>query len=150
MRLRQLSAAPGMMRRMTKRTATGAFDLHGWTPTEYDEQTGAKLTKVLVQRAYHGDIDGTATAELIMVAVPVEGSDEYQGVAYVGVERITGSVHGRKGNFVITHTADIANGMTVPVVAGSGTDELRGITGQLTIERADDGTHTYTFEYELD
>jgi hypothetical protein len=138
------------MRGMTNKTATGTFDLHGWTPTEYDEQPGAKLTKVLAQKTFHGDIDGTSTAELIMVAVPVDGSDEHQGVAYVGVERITGSVHGRAGNFVLTHTADIAAGMTVSVVAGSGSGELRGLSGELRIDRADDGSHTYTFDYDLD
>jgi len=135
------------MRGMTNRTATGTFDMHAWTPTEYDTQPGAQLTKVSAQKAFHGDIEGTSSAELIMVAVP--DGDEYQGAAYVGVERISGSVHGHAGNFVVTHIADAATGMTVAVVPGSGTGELAGLSGHLTIDRTDDGSHTYTFEYDL-
>ena len=108
------------MRGMTNRTATGTFDMHAWTPTEYDVQ----LTKVSAQKAF-------------------------QGAAYVGVERISGSVHGRTGNFVVTHIADAATGMTVAVVPGSGTGELAGLSGHLTIDRTDGGSHTYTFEYDL-
>ena len=122
--LTTLSYRAGKMRGMTNRTATGTFDMHAWTPTEYDVQPGAQLTKVSAQKAF-------------------------QGAAYVGVERISGSVHGRTGNFVVTHIADAAAGMTVAVVSGSGTDELAGLSGHLTIDRTDDGAHTYTFEYDL-
>jgi hypothetical protein len=36
------------------------------------------------------------------------------------------------------------------VLAGSATDELAGLRGKLTIGVQPDGTHTYTFTYELD
>jgi hypothetical protein len=38
--------------------------------------------------------------------------------------------------------------MRVDVLPGSGTAELAGLTGELTIAN-DDGEHTYTFEYQL-
>lgn len=38
--------------------------------------------------------------------------------------------------------------MTVTVVPGSGTDELTGLTGRMTIVIAD-GRHSYEFEYSL-
>jgi hypothetical protein len=133
---------------MTASTASGTFDLHDWTQQTYDDQPGAHLAKASNRKTFHGDIVGTSVADLIFVAVPNDAG-EFAGRAYVGVERITGRVHGRCGSFVVTHTADMATGMTVAVVAGSATEELHGLTGQLKIDRSDDGSHTYTFDYEL-
>lgn len=136
------------MRGMTTSTATGTFDLHDWTQEVYDEQPGAQLARAGNRKTFHGDIEGTSSAQLLFVGVP-DDAGEYRGTAYVGVELINGSVHGRKGSFVVTHTADMASGMTVAVVAGSGTEELTGLSGRLTIDRHEDGSHAYTFEYEL-
>jgi Protein of unknown function (DUF3224) len=73
--------------------ATGSFDLHDWQEQYYDQQPGAKLAKVSNRKTFHGDIEATSSAQLLTVGVPVEGSEEYAGVAYVAVERITGAVH---------------------------------------------------------
>ena len=130
-------------------TATGAFDLHDWQEADHDDTPAAKLTRVTNRKTFHGDITGTSSAQLLAVAVPVEGSDEYAGVAYVAVERITGAVHGKKGSFVVIHVADRSVGMTVSVVAGSADGELTGLRGDLQIQRAEDGAHTYTFDYHI-
>jgi hypothetical protein len=129
-------------------TASGSFEINNWDQDVYDEQPGAQLAKVRAGKTFHGDIEGSSTGDLLFVGVP-DDAGEYQGKAYVGVERISGTVHGRKGDFVVIHTADMSVGMTVSIVGGSGSDELRGITGQLAITRAEDGTHTYTLEYDL-
>jgi hypothetical protein len=39
--------------------------------------------------------------------------------------------------------------MSVSVVDGSADGELAGLTGTLKISKHDDGSHTYTFDYEL-
>lgn len=130
-------------------TATGTFDLHDWVDSTYDEQDGAHLSRARNRKTFHGDIEGDSSAELLLVAVPGGEAGEYQGTAYVGLERITGTVHGRAGSFVVVHQADLAVGMTVRVVAGSGTGELAGLTGDLAIVRATDGSHSYTFTYQL-
>lgn len=130
--------------------ATGTFDLHDWQEEHYDETPAATLAKVSNRKTFHGDITGTSTAQLLSVGVPVEGSAEFAGVAYVAIERITGTVHGKQGSFVVLHVADRATGMTVSVVAGSADGELTGLRGDLRIQRAEDGSHTYTFDYRLD
>lgn len=129
-------------------TATGNFELHDWQQDIYDEGPGSQLATATNCKTFHGDIEGTSSARLIFIGIPDE-SGEYQGRAYVGVERITGSVHGRKGEFTLVHNADMATGMTVTVIAGSATDDLRGLQGNLHIDRAEDGSHTYSFDYTL-
>ena len=39
--------------------------------------------------------------------------------------------------------------MRVDVLPGSGTGELAGLTGELTIAKSEAGEHTYSFSYEL-
>jgi hypothetical protein len=134
---------------MTTIHAAGSFDLHDWQDETYDDTPAARLTRASNRKTFHGDITGTSSAQLLTVAVPVEGADEFAGVAYVAVERITGAVHGRKGSFVLVHVADRSAGMTVSVVAGSADGELAGLSGELKIQRAEDGSHTYTFDYRI-
>jgi hypothetical protein len=69
----------------------------------------------------------------------------------VALERVTGSLHGREGSFVLQHSSTMARGVqqqTIAVVPDSGTSELRGLTGQLVI-RIEAGQHFYDFEYVL-
>lgn len=120
-----------------------------WQDETYDDTPAAQLAKASNRKTFHGDVTGTSTAQLLTVAVPVDGEREYAGVAYVAVERITGAVHGRKGSFVVVHVADRSVGMTVSVVAGSADGELTGLGGELKIARAEDGSHTYTFDYRI-
>jgi hypothetical protein len=129
--------------------ATGSFDLHDWQEEYYDQTPAAHLARVSNRKTFHGDITGTSAAQLLSVGVPVEGSEEFAGVAYVAIERITGAVHGKQGSFVLLHVADRTAGMTVSVVAGSADGELTGLRGDLRIECAEDGTHTYTFDYRI-
>ena len=62
--------------------------------------------------------------------------------AYLEVERVSGRVNGREGSFVDTHAATAAGGTQAgdwPVVAGSATEELAGIGGQLRIDVLPEG-----------
>jgi len=82
------------------------------------------------------------------------GAESTGAMAYVALERVTASVNGRSGSFLLMHTASMlrstpASGMMqVVVVPQSGTDELAGLGGKMTITIAD-GKHNYDFEYEL-
>jgi len=76
----------------------------------------------------------------------VEGS-----AGYVAIERLTGALKGRKGSFVLQHTGTMnrsAQHLTISVVPDSGTEELTGLTGVMTIRIAD-GKHFYELEYTL-
>lgn len=129
-------------------TTTGRFDLTRWDEEVYEEPAeGARFQRVALAKAFEGGISGTSTAQLLQAFSP-DGS-----AAYVGIERVTGEVDGRKGSFVLRHSAvgSAAGGsMSVDVVPGSGTDDLAGLRGDLAIDRAADGEHTYAFTYDLD
>ncbi len=95
---------------------------------------------------FHGGIEGSSSTELL-TAVTEHGS-----AAYVGIERVTATVDGRVGGFVLQHNAvasEDGGSLQVTVVPGSASGELAGLSGQMQIERHPDGEHTYTFDYEL-
>ncbi len=127
-------------------TATGRFDLTSWDQETYDESEGATLVRARNTKSFEGAITGTSAAELLMASAS-------GGTAvYVGIERVDAAVGGRKGTFVLRHSAlGSAEGgdMRVDVLPGSGTGELAGLTGELTIAKSDDDEHTYSFEYTL-
>jgi hypothetical protein len=127
--------------------AKSTFIIDSWDEQAYDEQEGAKLSRTRVTKTFHGDLEGTSTAELLMALASAEG-----GMAYVGFERITGSLHGRSGSFVLHHTAtgSAATGpsATWSIVPGTGTSALAGITGTGII-RHPDGSHEFTLDYTL-
>jgi hypothetical protein len=126
--------------------ATASFEITAWDEQPYDEQDGVRLSRTRVGKAFRGEIEGESTAELLMA---VAGEDS---AAYVGIERVTGRVNGRSGSFVYLHTATAAGGTqsgSWVVVAGSGTGELAGISGQLRIDNLPDGGHVLTLDYDL-
>jgi Protein of unknown function (DUF3224) len=126
--------------------ATASFDITTWDEQPYDERDGVKLSRTRVVKAFRGEIEGESTAELLMA---LAGED---AAAYVGVERVTGRVNGRQGSFVYLHTATAAGGSqsaSWAVLAGSGSGELAGISGQIRIDNLPDGGHVLTLDYEL-
>jgi hypothetical protein len=128
-------------------TTTGRFDLTSWDEEAYDDAEGARLVKVRNTKAFEGGISGTSTTELLQ-AIAGDG-----GAAYVGMERVTAEIDGRKGTFVFRHsasmTADGGGDMRVDVVPGSATGDLAGLGGELTITMTPDREHSYTFAYTL-
>jgi hypothetical protein len=126
--------------------ATASFDITDWDEQPWDERDGVRLSRTRVVKAFRGEIEGESTAELLM-ALAGQGS-----AAYVGVERVEGTVNGRQGSFVYLHTATAVGGAqsgSWQVLDGSGTGELAGIRGQLRIDNLPDGGHVLTLDYEL-
>jgi Protein of unknown function (DUF3224) len=122
---------------------TGRFDLTSWDEEVIEDAEGAKLVRVRMTKSFAGGITGTSAGELLQ-ALAADGS-----AAYVGIERVTAAVDGRTGTFVLRHSAvggvDGTGDFRVDVVPGSGTGDLTGLRGELTIARSDDGEHTYAF-----
>ena len=83
---------------------------------------------------------------MLNAMTPVKGS-----AGYVAIEQVVGSLSGKKGSFVLQHFGTLDKGknhLVLEVVPDSGTDELSGLKGKMTI-KIDDGQHYYKFEYEL-
>jgi hypothetical protein len=83
---------------------------------------------------------------MLSAGTSVKGS-----AGYVAIERVTGVLQGRSGSFVLQHNGIMNRGtpqLAVAVVPDSGTDQLAGITGALTI-KIEGGKHLYEFDYAL-
>ena len=80
------------------------------------------------------------------------GGDPKSGAAgYVAIEVVTGVLQGKTGSFALQQMATMSAAgmeMKVVVVPGSGTGELKGISGTFVITIAE-GKHSYDLEYEL-
>jgi hypothetical protein len=104
------------------------------------------LNRYSINKEIHGDLEATTKGEMF------SAGDPKQGVAgYVAIEVVTGMLQGKHGSFALQQMATMdASGskMTVVVVPGSGTGDLKGITGTFTIQIAD-GRHSYDLEYVL-
>ena len=105
-----------------------------------------RLGRFSIDKQLQGDLEGESKGEMF------SGGDPKNGAAgYVAIEQVTGTLGGRKGTFALQHFATMdASGpqMQVIVTPGSGTGELKGVTGTFTI-RLEDGKHFYDFDYAL-
>ena len=103
--------------------------------------------RMSIDKQYSGDLEATARGEMLSYMSGVKGS-----AGYVAIERVTGKLAGRSGSFVLQHSATMNRGvpqLSVTVVPDSGTDELTGIAGALTII-IEGGKHSYEFEYSVE
>ena len=97
-------------------------------------------------KRFHGPLDAASVVHMLAVMSPVQGSG-----AYVAIERISGTLDGRKGSFYAQHNGIMDRGkpsLDLSVVPDTGTDELTGLRGRIAIDIVD-GKHYYTFDYEL-
>ena len=118
--------------------------IRAWTEDVYDDADGAILTRVSGDKSFEGDLVGTSSVELLTV------QSATGGCAYVGLERFEGALDGRAGTFVLHHdTVSWGDATTAvaAVVPGSGTGELVGLEGRMTITHHDDDTWTWTLGY---
>ena len=125
--------------------APGTFDVK--LIPQQDESVGDKaIGRMSIDKQYHGDLEATGLGQMLagMGAVADSG-------AYVAIERVRGTLHGRTGTFAVHHRGIMTRGaqdLVVTVIPDSGTEELTGITGTMTID-IKDGTHFYGFDYTL-
>jgi hypothetical protein len=125
--------------------AIGPFDVK-MTPPQ-DDKLGDGLTRLLLDKQYHGDLDGTGKGQML-----TNGINASKSGVYVAMETFTGTLKGKSGSFVLHHTGIMRQGtpdLTINVVPDSGTGQLAGISGKMTIIIAKDGKHSYDFEYTL-
>lgn len=126
--------------------ASGTFEVK-LTPQSTDESAeGSTLGRMSIDKQFHGDLEGTSKGEMLTGMTSVKGS-----AGYVAIERVTGTLKGRKGTFLLQHSGTMTRGapsLTITVVPDSGTGELVGLAGTMTITIAD-GKHSYDFDYTL-
>ena len=123
--------------------AKGSFDV---TITPQASAADATVARMLLYKEFHGDLEAIAHGEMLAASEPLTGA----GV-YVALDRVTGTLHGRSGSFLIAHrgvrNAD-GQSLDIVIVPGTGTGQLAGITGTIGIDIVEK-KHFYTVDYEL-
>jgi hypothetical protein len=126
--------------------AQGSFDVKVTPQPPEDKSEGLTLGRMLLDKQFHGDLEAIGHGQMLTGMTAVQGSG-----AYVAIERVTGTLNGRRGSFILHHLGIMTRGapqLNVTVVPDSGNGELVGLAGTMTIIIAD-GKHTYDFAYSL-
>lgn len=127
-------------------SASGTFEAEVSPQASDEAAAGTTISRFSIQKRFHGDLEATSTGEMLGALTPIPES-----AGYVAIERVSGTLNGRKGSFVLQHSGTMTRGtqeLTVTVVPDSGTGELEGLAGKMIITIAD-GLHSYEFEYSL-
>ena len=126
--------------------AAGPFDVK-LAPQPAEEKVGdPSVGRMSIDKQFHGDLEATSKGQMLSTMGDVKGS-----AGYVAMERVSGTLHGRKGTFALQHSGTMTRGtptLTITVVPDSGTEELAGLAGRMEIHIVD-GKHSYDFEYTL-
>lgn len=127
--------------------ASGTFEVK-LTPQAAagDAEGRERLGRMSIDKRFLGDLEGISKGEMLTAGTDVDGS-----AGYVAIERVTGTLKGRTGSFVLQHSGTMTRGapqLTITVVPDSGTGELAGLTGKMGIRIAD-GKHFYDLEYTV-
>jgi len=112
----------------------------------YDVEASVSLGRASFDKRFAGPLDATSKVQMLAARTPIDNS-----AGYVALERIVGTVEGKRGSFVVLHTGLMTRGertLSIVVVPDSGTGELAGIAGKMDIQIVD-GQHHYTLDYTL-
>ena len=126
--------------------ASGTFDVKLEALALHEKAQGGPLARMSLDKQFHGDLEGTSQGEMLSAGTEVKGS-----AGYVAIERVTGTLGGRRGSFVLQHSGTMTRGtpqLSVTVVPDSGTDQLAGLAGSMTITIVDK-KHLYELSYTL-
>ncbi|HEX3122403.1 MAG TPA: DUF3224 domain-containing protein [Rhodanobacteraceae bacterium] len=126
--------------------ASGTFEVKLNPLPTYNTSADAKLGRMSIDKQFHGGLEGTSQGEMLSAMTDVRGS-----AGYVAIERVDGTLDGRRGSFALQHNATMSRGepfLNIIVVPDSGSGELAGLSGSMKIIIAD-GRHSYAFDYTL-
>ena len=126
--------------------AVGTFEVKLVPQPPEDKDQDPSLARMTIDKQFHGDIEGKSKGHMLSAGTPEKGS-----AGYVAIEKVSGTLHDRRGTFVLQHSATMNRGvphMSITVVPDLGTGELAGLAGSFSIQVAA-GKHSYDFEYSL-
>lgn len=142
-----LAAVPPEKEVRVTALAKGSFDVKVAPLTEGVRAGVWSPGRMSIGKQFKGDLDGTSRGEMLTAMTEVQGS-----AGYTAIEQVRGKLRGRTGTFLLQHFAVMTHGVpgdwTIMVVPDSGTGELKGLAGRMTIVITGN-QHTYTLEYAL-
>lgn len=128
---------------MTNR-AVGTFEVK---LNPQDQGADMPVGRMSIDKQFQGDLAGTSKGQMLMAS----SSSHKDSAGYVAIEKVTGTLNGRRGSFYLQHNGVMTRGvgeLTITVIPDSGTDQLVGLRGKMNIIIAE-GKHSYEFEYTL-
>ena len=126
--------------------ASGTFEVKLSPQGQDDKVEGSTLGRMTLDKQFHGGLEATAKGQML-----VAGTDVKNSAGYVAIERITGTLDGHSGSFVLQHSGVMTRGapqQSITVVPDSGFGQLAGLAGSMTVV-IEGGKHSYSFEYTL-
>jgi hypothetical protein len=125
--------------------ARGTFDVK-LSPQADDSAAAGPFNRLFLSKQYQGELQASSNGQMLG-AEAAEGSG-----GYVALEYVTGALNGLRGSFVLQHVGTMRKGapaLNVSVVPDSGTEQLKGIAGSMTIV-VEGNKHYYTFDYTIE
>jgi hypothetical protein len=127
---------------MTK--ATGTFEVK---LSPQDQGADMPVGRMTIDKQFQGDLAGTSKGQMLMAS----SGTVKDSAGYVAIEKVTGTLNGRRGSFYLQHNGVMTRGvgeLRITVIPDSGTDQLVGLSGKMNIIIVE-GKHSYEFEYTL-
>ena len=127
--------------------ASGTFEVILVAQVPEDNVGDPSIGRMSLDKEFQGDLQAVSKGQMLALRTGVEGS-----AGYVAIERVTGSLGGRKGSFALQHYGIMRRGtpeLILTVIPDSGADELAGLDGKMRIVIAN-GAHSYEFDYSID
>ena len=125
------------------------FQVGGWepdpAPLELGDNGPVVFGRVTMRKTFSGALTGSSVLTMTSAAVGEAP------VGYSALELVTGTLDGRTGTFVLQHSGVVDEGAPSPsgvVLPGTGTGELAGLRGRMTIEHDESGAVLH-LDYEL-
>src|SRR5258708_10547366 len=85
--------------------ASGTFDVKLVPVTLDDKSADATLARFSIDKQFHGDLEATSKGEMLSAGTVVKGS-----AGYVAIERVSGTLGGKSGAFVLQHSGTMTRG----------------------------------------
>jgi hypothetical protein len=127
--------------------ARGPFEVKLTAQPADAREAASFLGRFNIDKSFHGDLEATSVGQMLAAR-----GDKPDSAGYVAIERVTGTLDRRIGSFVLQHSGHSspkAQTLSINVVADSGTDGLKGLSGTMKIIVPADGAHSYEFDYTL-
>jgi hypothetical protein len=126
--------------------AAGSFEVTVQPLPNAEVSADPMLGRFLLTKKFSGDLEASARGQMLSAGTTTKGS-----AGYVAIDQVIGALAERQGSFVLQHSGCMNRGaptLSIMVVPDSGTGELTGLTGTLSINIVD-GKHFYDFLYSL-
>ncbi len=125
-----------------RKTVSGTFEVK-LAPLS---ATTDAFSRMSIDKQFHGGLTASSTGQMMTGAV-----EENQARVYVAIEKVVGTLDGKTGSFLLAHRGTMSKtgqALSVVIVSDSGTGQLAGISGEMTIEMVEQ-QHRYSLSYQF-